>query len=450
MEIREALNRMRTFIDQQGLFARDDGLLLAVSGGRDSMCALYLLDAGGYHVSVAHVNYGLRGAESEDDARFVEIECRKKSIPCYMKEIDLATYAEEQRLSVQEAARNVRYAFFTETLQKEDLDVVVTAHHRDDSLETFFINILRGTGLRGATGIPVRRGRIVRPLMCFVRDEIDQIVHHNNIPFREDHSNLSDAYLRNRIRHFLIPVLDDIMPGGTERILNNMSRLSAESQVLQNTCEAIASEISSVRGSMTVIDMTRLHQIPGSEVILLFISEPFGFNFAQCADLMGGHHQAGRRYLSRSHTMYVDRGEILIEENFNNSAHDKYIVLAGESVMTPEGLLEITRAPAPVELSAAGNTEYVDADTTGERFVLRRWRAGDRFQPLGLSGTQKLQDFFVNERISIPEKERTWVLTSSGEIVWIVGHRLDDRFKINEKTDDILELHWTPAAKISS
>lgn len=439
------LESFRNYIAGNDLVAPGDRILLTVSGGVDSMVMLSLFIRSGYDVGVAHCNFQLRGAESDEDEVLVETEAERYGVAFYNRRFE--TTAEMQRTgeSMEMAARRLRYAWFDELSRAEGYASIAIAHHADDSIETFFINLLRGTGLRGLTGISTQIGRIIRPLMFASRKEILEYAVANRIPFREDSSNRSTKYLRNKIRLGLIPRIREINPKFTDLMRRNIARLTDAQMFIEHGIERIRREAVTSEGG---IDTIRLDCIdpafPQGFVIYELLSSAYGFKGdvidALCRSLE--HGATGRRFYARDRVATIDRDTIAVApiapddaclSTVEQGALRSY---CGNSVL----YYEYCDIDAIKNYGVPENIAQVDADLLQFPLTLRRWQAGDSFVPFGMTGRKKVSDYLVDAKVSLPEKERQFVLLSGGEIVWLVGRRIDDRFRLTPRTENVLRI----------
>lgn len=442
MTLPEAFER---YIEENRLLSRDDRVLLTVSGGVDSMVMLHLFTRSGYRVGVAHCNFQLRGTESDEDEVLVAEEAARLGVPCCNRRFDTLAEMERTGESMEMAARRLRYAWFEELCRQEGYTAVAVAHHADDSIETFFINLLRGTGLRGLTGISTQTGRIVRPLMFASRKEILEYAVAQKIPFREDSSNRSTKYLRNKIRLGLIPRIREISPKFTALMQRNIGRLTDAQQFIDHGIERIRRE-AVVSGDG--IDTIRLDRIdpafPRAFVIYELLNSAYGFKGDVIDSLCHALDQeaTGRRFYSREHVAYVDRGTITvapIPDDDECRTPVEYGVArsyCGNAVL----YYEYTDIDAIENFGVPEQIAQVDADKLQYPLTLRRWREGDWFVPFGMTGRKKVSDFLTDAKVSAAEKQRQFVLLSGEEIVWVVGHRIDDRFRLTDTTENVLRI----------
>lgn len=447
MRLSQAVLRLNAHVAHHQLFGSDDRILLAVSGGRDSMCMLSLFEMTEQPFSVAHMNFQLRGNESDSDAIFVQNYCEKRGIKFHNKRVDCRAYMASKRIGVQEAARELRYAWMS-TLLTEGYHAIATAHHQDDNVETFLINIMRGTGIRGLTGIPVKRQAIVRPMLCFESQEIQSIVEENHVEYRIDSSNDKDDYLRNRIRHHLVPLMNKINPGSSQIIKNNIERIEGQWKSLEavsgSTLSDLASELDPNGGSIV---LKKVKSYPSSEYLLVRIVSAYGFTIQQCTDILHSDKSAGIAVHSSTHEMILDRGFLRIEpiaEKTDAIVH----MTVGDTARCNSGLLELKASRAPAQFSSDPNIEYVHANSFERGATVRPWTSGDRFSPIGMSGTQKVSDLLTNLKYSSFQKRKVNVLLDRDKIVWVIGVRLSASYKVDVKSNDVIKLIWTPSENI--
>lgn len=439
------LEEFEKYVGENELFTHDDKILLTVSGGVDSMVMMALTAAAGYRFGVAHCNFQLRGAESDEDELLVENEARRYGVEYYNKRFDTTAEMEATGESMEMAARRLRYAWFKELSQEHGYTVIAIAHHINDSIETFFINMLRGTGLRGFTGITTQVGHIVRPMMFATRKDIHDFAVAHHIPFREDSSNRSTKYLRNKVRLGLVPMLKEINPQFTTIMRRNIARLSQAQDFITSSMDIIKAEVLEAGGDVKVLHVDRINDhLPRNFVVYEILSSEFGFKGdvvdALCHALDNG--STGRRFYSREWVAVVDRGDVAItritsddscETIVNRGAVRSY---AGGSVL----YYDYCNIDFIDDLDQGENVALLDADKLRFPLVVRRWREGDWFVPFGMSGRKKLSDYLIDKKVSLAEKGRQFVLLSGDDIVWVIGRRLDDRYAITRKTENVLRV----------
>lgn len=421
-------------------FLKEKRLLLAVSGGIDSMVLLYLCHQLNIDIRVAHCNFQLRGDESDEDEDFVKSQTDKLQIPIFIKKFDTKSYAEKEKLSIQVVARNLRYEWFNTLLINNDYDYILTAHHLDDSLETFLINFTRGSGLDGLTGIPQQNGSIVRPLLPFSRTEIEIFAKENNVEWREDSSNTSDNYLRNKLRHDVIPMLKKINPSLLHSFENTISNLKQAQSLVDDASQIIYRKVVTDINFQKRINLTELIQLPNYHAYLYQWLEPLGFSdWDSINDLATA--QSGKQIHSQNHTLLKDRNELIV---FPKQEYKKTTLFLIEKEQNEIKFpLKITFCNVDDISLEATNCIFVDEDKLQYPLVIRKWKEGDWFYPLGMNGKKKLSKFFKDEKFSLLDKLNTWILCSENQIVWVIEKRQDERFKVTEETTKILKINYT-------
>lgn len=440
------LDTFEAYIREHALFTKEDRLLLAVSGGVDSMVMLTLMAEAGYRIGVAHCNFQLRGTESDEDEVLVRATAERCHVPCYNRRFDTQAEMERTGESMEMAARRLRYAWFEELCATEGYTAVVVAHQADDSIETFFINLLRGTGLRGLTGITRQRGRIVRPLLFATRKEIVEYAVANHIPYREDSSNRSTKYLRNKIRLGLVPRIREINPKFTSLMRRNIGRLSDAQQFITAAMDHICERIITHDAGIDTIHPDRIDAaFPRNFVLYEILSAAYGFKGdvidALCKALDEG--LSGRRFYAREWVASTDRGTVKVARIEEEDPCEVEIpqgairAYAGNSVL----YFELRPIDLIEQFGVPPHMAQLDADKLQAPLRLRRWREGDRFVPFGMTGKKKLSDFLIDEKVSVMEKQRQFVLLSGDEIVWVVGRRIDDRYRLTDTTERVLCIH---------
>lgn len=433
------------YIKENALLTHDDRILLTVSGGVDSMVMLSLFTRCGYRVGVAHCNFQLRGAESEEDEVLVADEAARLGVECYNKRFDTLAEMERTGESMEMAARRLRYAWFEELRCEHGYTAVAVAHHADDSIETFFINLLRGTGLRGLTGISQQTGRVVRPLMFASRKEILEFAVANRIPYREDSSNRSTKYLRNKIRLGLVPRIREINPEFTSLMQRNIGRLTDAQRFIAHSIERIRREVVTTEDGIDTLRPDRIDPaFPRGFVIYELLSSAYGFKGdvvdALCRALDQG--ATGRRFYSRERTAYIDRGRIVVAPTADDDPCLCEVERQASRSYCGNAVLyyEYTDIDTIKEFGVPEQIAQVDADKLQYPLTLRRWQEGDWFVPFGMTGRKKVSDFLTDAKVSAAEKQRQFVLLSGDDIVWLVGRRIDDRYRLTEETENVLRI----------
>lgn len=439
------LEEFEKYVSENELFSHNDKVLLAVSGGVDSMVLMSLTAAAGYRFGVAHCNFQLRGKESDDDQLMVEHEAKRLGVEFYNQSFDTTGEMARTGESMEMAARRLRYQWFKSLCNDHGYTVIAIAHHINDSIETFFINMLRGTGLRGLTGINAQVGRIVRPLMFATRRDIHDFAVAHRIPFREDSSNRSTKYLRNKVRLGLVPMLKEINPQFTTIMRRNISRLSQAQEFVTASMEMIKRQVLEEQAGIYTLYIDRIDEsLPRNFIIYEILSAQFGFK-GDVVDLLChalDNEATGKRFYSRNWVAVIDRHKIVVaaisEDDDCEMLVDRTMIrsYAGGSVL----FYEYCDIDFIETLDMGDNVALLDADKLQFPLKVRRWREGDWFIPLGMSGRKKLSDYLIDKKVSLVEKSRQFVLVSGDDIVWVIGRRLDDRFCITKSTENVLKV----------
>lgn len=421
------VGRFQQYIENHNLIGKDERVLVALSGGVDSMVLAEVMRRSGYDIAFAHCNFHLRGEESDGDERFVRDYAERVGVRLFVKHFDTIQYAENHKISVEMAARELRYSWFDELLKNQGFHKLAIAHHADDQIETFFINLLRGSGIKGLKAMQPANGLYVRPLLWASRGEIKNFAVENGIEWREDRTNQETVYFRNKIRHELLPVLDGIKPDAREKIRQSVECLASENQLYRKLIEENLSRIEHVDG---VLRSIRKEEMKDNLQLLFEWARDFGFSFSQCETVMSViNSESGKEFYSVDYQLVVENDSIDV---FPIGLHDE----------NPK-LVQNVFAKTPdfkIEKSNPGIAQ-LDADKIKFPLRLRQWRQGDRFRPLGMHGSKLVSDFFNDLNFTAFQKKTTWILTDTGDrIIWIVGHRIDDDFKITNKTTRICEI----------
>ncbi len=433
-------------LNEHGLCGFGERILLTVSGGVDSVVMTHLFTRGGYECAIAHCNFRLRGEESDAEEAFVRSLAAGLEIPVFVKEFDVDSEVKEKGISVQMAARELRYSWFHELAEQHGFDVIATAHNLNDSVETFLLNLSRGTGIRGLTGIPARNGKVIRPMLFASRKEIGDYARKNSLGFREDSSNLETKYQRNKIRHDVIPFLEQINPVFIETMAGNMNRLREVSGIFTLAVDQVRDSLFEREGGAIRISIDKLKRLSPLDTWLYELFSPFGFTRLQCEGI--GQILAsspGRRSISPTHQLYKDRERLILVES-KQQAFERYYLDRPENFSSlPFAMdVEVIERGELERIPADRNTACLDYDLVRFPLTIRHWLHGDFFYPLGMEQIKKLSDFFVDEKVPVPEKERIWILATGRQIVWIMGQRIDHRFRITGQTRRVLLLRFQP------
>lgn len=444
------LSKVESYIVENKLFAHGNRILVGVSGGRDSIALLFALKKLGYNVSAAHCNFHLRGDESNRDQQFVEAFCNNHSIPLFQTDFQTEEYSKSRHISIEMGARELRYGWFDKLLDSEKFDFIAIAHHSDDVIETFLINMSRGTGLQGLTGIKPKNGRIVRPMLCVSRDEVTDFVSENNLRYVDDSTNFESVYMRNKMRNIIIPSLQEANPTFKKSLLTSIENLNQAYGFNLHYLEMLKKEIVSENEEEIVIDLDKIIKDEFSDYVCFELLKPYGFSPKVCRDILtvaAKKNCQGDQFLSNlGLKAIINRKKFVIKKNNPTFANDN----ASEEIYTIDGNADMVVKPLALKLSKCAIEDFVlrkepvvcniDSDLIEFPLVLRHWKKGDTFIPFGMKGRKKLSDFFIDEKLSIFEKESVWLLTSGNEIVWVVGLRTDNRFRITKNTKRVLTI----------
>ena len=431
------LEKLQLHLNTNFPFLKGKRLFLAVSGGMDSMVLLQLFHQLNYEIAVLHCNFSLRNLESEGDEEFVKYYCEENQIPIFIQKFDTKQFAEDAKLSIQVAARKLRYDWFYEQLVDENYDYILTAHHLDDSLETFLINLTRGTGLEGLTGIPAQNDKIIRPFLPFSRVEIEKYIQENNLQWREDSSNASDKYFRNKVRHAIVPVLKELNPNLLSSFQNTIENLQQAQSLVEDASKLVFQIVVQEEANQLKFNLIELLKLPNYAAYLYQWLKDFGFTaWEDIYDLVTA--QSGKQVFSESHILLKDRDFLILYAKEIHSDKEEYFI--------PKELQEV-KVPLKISFcnindisNTNSNCIFVDEDFLQFPLTIRKWQEGDYFYPLGMLGKKKLSKYFKDEKMSLIDKSNQWLLCSDNQIVWVIGKRQDERFKITEKTNHKLQI----------
>ncbi len=432
------LNKVKQTIEKYRLFESNHKILVGVSGGIDSVVLSHLLKSMGYEIGIAHVNFRLRAQDSELDEQFVCNWAKQLNVPYFVEYFDTQKYAHDNGLSIQVAARNLRYNWFEKTKIANNFHFVAIAHHLDDQIETFFINLIRGTGLDGINGIQIQRNEIVRPLLEIDRTEIEQYAKSFQLPHRDDASNESDKYLRNKIRHHIIPELKNISAGFNQTMLSNFEHFNESKTILNQQIKWLRQKTMIPLSEGYKIDFERIKSLNPLDAYLYEILKPYNFDkeiINQMITNMNG--ESGKQFFSSTHVAYKDRESWFIQSKEIRSTETCFFD-ENQTLIESPIQLNISKIKLPLDIDPSKNFAFIDFDKLKFPLLLRPWQAGDFFMPLGMNRMKKLSDFLIDNKIPLHQKKQVYVVVSDSDIVWVVGMRLDDRFKITDSTSEIL------------
>lgn len=417
--------RVIQYIEKEHLFSSNDKILVALSGGADSVALLCVLHTAGYPCEAAHCNFHLRGEESNRDELFVRQLCRKYGIHLHTIDFNTTQYATEKRISIEMAARELRYNWFEKIKKECKANVIAVAHHQDDSVETMLLNLIRGTGITGLLGIRPRNGAIVRPLLCINREEIIRYLQQIGQDFVTDSTNLEDEYTRNKIRLHLLPLMQEINPSVKNSLIETSNYLNDVATIYNKVIDETKKKIITPEG----IRIDALLDAPTPETLLFETLHPLGFNSAQIKDIASSlHGQPGKQFISKEWRVIKDRNLLLLES-----------IRPEDGTTLPYQLIKEEREYSPdFQIPRDKKTACFDADKLTEEIHCRKWRTGDTFIPFGMKGRKKVSDYLTDRKFSISQKERQWVLCCGKRIAWLIGERTDNRFRIDETTKRVI------------
>jgi tRNA(Ile)-lysidine synthase len=436
--MQQAFNHL---LEQRFSFLKGKKLLVAVSGGVDSMTLVHLLLLNACEFTIAHVNFGLRGEASDLDEAFVTSIAKSHRIPCFCQRFDTISYKKQHKLSTQEAARELRYKWFDELRKTHGFDFILTAHHLDDSLETFLINLSRGTGLDGLLGIPEQNQHIVRPLLRFTKLEITDFAKTHQLEWREDSSNQTDDYLRNRIRHQIVSQLKTLHAAFDNNFLNTLDKLELHAQLLESEVEKFKNQHFNIKEDVIEIQIKSLFALKPLSLFLHRLFKTYGFkDFETLQHLLQA--QTGKVVLSETHQLTKNRDVLMLTKRREETPKKEILIEAHLTSIDNPIHLKINHKPFVREKNL--HTIIIDKKTIKFPLLLRKWQKGDYFYPTGMQGKKKLSKYFKDEKLSLLDKENIWLLCTEGQIVWIVGMRADRRFAANENLNDIIQITHEP------
>jgi tRNA(Ile)-lysidine synthase len=441
----QLLQQFKEYIALQNLFQKTDGLLLAVSGGVDSVVLCELCHQAGYHFVIAHCNFQLRGEESERDEAFVAQLAASYKVPYFVKHFDTTAIAKSLKKSIEETARDLRYEWFQQLLlqsENKSISHVLTAHHADDNIETVLMNFFRGTGIKGLRGILPKQGNIVRPLLFAKRTELEIFATSNHLTYVTDSTNAINEYTRNFFRNSIIPQVSERYPEAKENVLKNIQRFTEVEILYQQAIALHKKKLLEHKGNEVHIPVLKLLKISPLPTVLYEIIKHFGFTALQTEDAVSLlQSETGKYIQSATHRIIKNRNWLIITPVKNDLSVNILIEEKDKKIAFELG--EITLQLKPISLhQLQTDSTIAQLDATQIKFplLLRKWKQGDYFYPLGMDKKKKLSRFFIDQKLSITQKENVWVIEMDKKIVWIVGMRIDNRFKITPTTKEILQV----------
>ncbi|NVN94478.1 MAG: tRNA lysidine(34) synthetase TilS [Bacteroidetes bacterium] len=430
--------QFKRYISAQKLFTRKDKILLTVSGGLDSVVMCELFYQSGLQFGIAHCNFLLRGQESDLDEIFVKDLASKYNVPFHVNHFQTIDFASEKNVSIQMAARQLRYDWFEELVEAEKYQYYATAHHQNDEIETFFINLLRGTGIAGLHGILPKQNHLIRPLLFTCREKIEKFANELQLKHREDSSNSSEKYLRNAIRHNIIPQFKYLTNDFERIMIENIEKIRETEIIFNEMLEIKRKEIVNIENSKVLLNIEKLLALYPVKIYLYHFLSPFGFNNETIESLILSLNEiSGKQFFSPTHRLLKDRENLIITEIDNDFREDEVYYIKEDDIQIFNPIIlefRITTESEMIKINPDKNLAYLDFDKLKFPLYLRKWQYGDFFFPFGMNGKKKVSDFFTDQKFSIIDKENTWLLCSGDNIVWVVGWRIDEHYRLTTKT----------------
>lgn len=414
--------------------------LLTVSGGPDSMVMADMFLKQQINFIVAHCNFQLREIDADLDEELVKKWCAKNYIKCFVKKADTKQFMLDNSCSVQIAAREIRYQFFEDICQQENIEFIATAHHQDDNIETTLFHIFRGTGLQGLQGIPVENKKIIRPILHLSKKEILDYASNNNIEFRDDKSNFKEDYTRNKLRLNIIPQLEEMFPNFKGNIAQNIERMKETNEIYQFQIETYRKKLIEKRGADFYIPILKLKLTNPIQTILYELLKPFHFSFEQSLEVLKLiESQTGCLVENQTHKVIKNRNFFIVTEKSVNHSEILLIEKTNKAITTSDFEMKISTIQKEKFILNKNNSSCsIDANLLAFPLILRKWKQGDYLYPFGMTKKKKVSKVLIDAKIPLHEKEKIWVLESDKKIIWIVGLKTDNRFRITEKTKEVL------------
>lgn len=435
--------KIKRYISDNKLLEDNSSVVVGVSGGADSTALLRVLLTLGYRCIAVHCNFHLRNSESDRDQQFVEDLCKNLGVELITCSYDTSLYSKQNGISIEMAARELRYSDFERIMQERGASAICIAHHRDDSVETLMLNLIRGTGLRGLTGIKPKNGHIIRPLLCVSRQDIEVWLKETGQPYVTDSTNFKTDYTRNKIRLELLPLIRNINPNADSSIESTALHLQQAYAFYFNAIEKARKEITQTDGDVTIIDIDKLKLTPSVQALLFEILSPLGFNDTQITAVAAAlDSQPGTEFASTTHRIVKDRDSFIVstigEKLFTNT---EFYAKSGVSIDLHDGrIIYVNTATADAPISKDPSVATFDADLINGQLLIRLWKEGDWFIPFGMKGRKLISDYLTDSKVSAAERKKQLVVTQGNDIIWLVGLRSDNRYRINKNTTQQLIL----------
>jgi tRNA(Ile)-lysidine synthase len=436
------LEKITAFIKENELAPAGSKLIVAVSGGLDSVVLADILHKLGYEIAIAHCHFGLRAEDADADELFVRKLAKKYEAPFYSEHFSTKAFAEENGLSIQMAARQLRYTWFEKLRQEHNFDFIATAHHQNDTLETILLNLTRGTGLAGLHGIPPKNGKIIRPLLCMAKDDLYDYLVEKRLAWREDASNETTKYQRNLLRHEVVPVLKKLNPNLEETIFQTSERIRGAEAIFENYISEVKNRAVKETDEAIYISVPELETSLSLATVLHELLKPYHFPFEKSKQIAANlHNSSGTQFDSPTHNLVIDREQLVITPKDLRQFASYEISETATELKADNFRLRIKRVPAEgYKIPKGKNVAALDASLLQFPLKLRPWQEGDWFVPLGMNGKKKISDLLIDQKVPLNLKSKVMVLSSAQSIAWVVGQRPDNRFKVSDKTEEVLEI----------
>jgi tRNA(Ile)-lysidine synthase len=437
------LSNFRDFVLQNHLFTQKDKLLLAVSGGVDSAVLCELCKQAGFNFSIAHCNFKLRESQSDRDEEFVKGLAEKYKVSFYVKQFDTFADSKKNKTSIETTARNLRYRWFEQLSIEYNFNVIVTAHHANDNVETLLMNFFRGTGIKGLHGILLKQQKIIRPLLFAKKNELETFATENKLPFVIDYTNAESDFTRNYFRNELIPALQKVFPSVNDNLLDNIERFKDVEELYTQAISGHKKKLLEYKGSEVHMAVLQLQQTKPLNTVVYEIIKDYGFTTNQTNDVIALlKSESGKYVQSSTHRIIRNRKWLIISPNDTNISETILIERDNTTISFKQGTLQLS-AVLNKHLAVNNNQAMAQLDAAEVKFplLLRKWKQGDYFYPLGMQKKKKLSRFFIDQKLSVTDKQKVWVVESNKKILWVIGLRIDDRFKITVKTKNVLQIN---------